>query len=79
MKGKGMKSSGKAKMSAMEKADKKEDKKDCYATGGAVRKAHGVSAKSRLDKKSRKVATPGSPLSGAAPKSIGGRNTGENN
>lgn len=69
--------------------------KDCYKKGGAVnfaelknsgggskpRKAHGVSAKARLDKKSRggKMPTAGSPLSGAAPKGIGGRGTGENN
>lgn len=68
------KKGGGIKDSKAEKADKKEDKEDNkFSTGGAARKAHGVSPKARLDKKSRgKKATPGSPLSGAMPSGLPG-------
>lgn len=73
MKGKCYSKGGKAKES---KADRKEDKKEekvHLATGGVARKAHGVSPKARLDKKSRgKKATTSSPLSGAMPSGLPG-------
>lgn len=46
--------------------------------GSKPHKAHGTSPKARLDKRARGGAV-GSPLSGAAPKGIGSRKTGENN